>query len=290
MVHIAYAQHQEGAFNERLLRFAEGSAGSWQIETITQWTTPTAGYLQDAKWRTSIVAGLDGTTWIALPDGTDYGVSVWSNQGGTWARSFHFADPLVQKLVDAIGQRTDMTVGVDGSIYLAFEEDYDDKMYVATWRGGTWTFEAIEQNYGVGGWCSLVVTPKGVVHLLYQRAGMFPELLFATNANGTWQRFVPVFDWTTSHPFQLLMGSDGALYAFATPSVPTLQQMFLSCPQLDDAIDRDCDGVDGTDRDRDGHLSLETGGDDCDDTREDVFPGTIDVPGDGLDADCSGSD
>jgi len=39
-----------------------------------------------------------------------------------------------------------------------------------------------------------------------------------------------------------------------------------------DAIDQDCDGLDGVDADGDGHASLPSGGDDCDDADEAVSP------------------
>ncbi len=54
-----------------------------------------------------------------------------------------------------------------------------------------------------------------------------------------------------------------------------------------DDIDLDCDGVDGADRDGDGHLSVATGGDDCDDHEKLVHPGLPDLC-DGLDNDCDG--
>ncbi len=44
-----------------------------------------------------------------------------------------------------------------------------------------------------------------------------------------------------------------------------------------------------TDRDGDGH-SFAFGGHDCDDTREDVYPGALDEVGDGVDADCFAGD
>jgi hypothetical protein len=55
-----------------------------------------------------------------------------------------------------------------------------------------------------------------------------------------------------------------------------------------DGLDLDCDGVDGADHDQDGHLSLASGGDDCDDLNMLVHPGLPD-PCDGLDNDCDGT-
>ena len=57
-----------------------------------------------------------------------------------------------------------------------------------------------------------------------------------------------------------------------------------------DGIDQDGDGVDLIDADRDGFPSVLAGGRDCDDRRATVHPGARDRPGDGVDADCGGSD
>lgn len=57
-----------------------------------------------------------------------------------------------------------------------------------------------------------------------------------------------------------------------------------------DEIDRDCDGVDGADLDRDGYADLALGGTDCNDADPDVHPGAEDARYDGVDADCAGDD
>ncbi len=60
-------------------------------------------------------------------------------------------------------------------------------------------------------------------------------------------------------------------------------------PDPDD-IDQNCDGVDGIDADGDGHASLATGGGDCNDGDDTVYPGAPDNQGDGIDQDCNGVD
>ncbi|TNE87126.1 MAG: hypothetical protein EP330_19350 [Deltaproteobacteria bacterium] len=65
-----------------------------------------------------------------------------------------------------------------------------------------------------------------------------------------------------------------------------------------DGIDNDCDGVNGTDRDHDGHEDVAVGGDDCNDYDDAIHPGasTTDRDGDGYfsgpdgaDLDCNGT-
>jgi hypothetical protein len=57
-----------------------------------------------------------------------------------------------------------------------------------------------------------------------------------------------------------------------------------------DAIDQDCDGIDGVDSDGDGFASTISGGDDCDDSDSEVYPTAIDSVGDSVDQDCDGVD
>lgn len=57
-----------------------------------------------------------------------------------------------------------------------------------------------------------------------------------------------------------------------------------------DGLDSDCDEVDETDADGDGHDAVSVGGDDCDDASRWTYPGRDDRPGDGYDVDCDGHD
>ncbi|MFH1469727.1 MAG: putative metal-binding motif-containing protein [Pseudomonadota bacterium] len=57
--------------------------------------------------------------------------------------------------------------------------------------------------------------------------------------------------------------------------------------RADDGIDQDCDGVDLYDVDGDGEPSPAAGGEDCDDTRAEAYPGAEELCN-GLDDDCDG--
>ncbi|MCB9673720.1 MAG: putative metal-binding motif-containing protein [Alphaproteobacteria bacterium] len=57
-----------------------------------------------------------------------------------------------------------------------------------------------------------------------------------------------------------------------------------------DGIDQDLDGADLVDQDGDGEPSVLAWGRDCNDRDPTVHPRARDVPGDGRDSDCDGSD
>lgn len=56
-----------------------------------------------------------------------------------------------------------------------------------------------------------------------------------------------------------------------------------------DAVDQNCDEVDGADADGDGHAADWSGGDDCDDAEANAYAGASERCGDEVDNDCDGS-
>jgi hypothetical protein len=66
--------------------------------------------------------------------------------------------------------------------------------------------------------------------------------------------------------------------------------LFVALERPYDRVDQDGDGADLIDVDGDGYASTLAFGEDCADTDPTVHPGAPDARGDGLDADCGGSD
>jgi len=61
----------------------------------------------------------------------------------------------------------------------------------------------------------------------------------------------------------------------------------LATDVVGDGTDQNCDGMDGTDADGDGHAADWSGGDDCDDTDAAIYPGAPEAC-DGIDSECDG--
>lgn len=57
-----------------------------------------------------------------------------------------------------------------------------------------------------------------------------------------------------------------------------------------DAIDQNCDLLDGVDADRDGQASMGSGGEDCNDDDPTIYDGAEETGWDGIDQDCNGDD
>jgi len=68
--------------------------------------------------------------------------------------------------------------------------------------------------------------------------------------------------------------------------------IFPGAQEFANGVDDDCNGLvdDGLDADLDGFLTDAFGGDDCNDLDISINPGAFDIPGDGIDQDCSGAD
>jgi len=116
-------------------------------------------------------------------------------------------------------------------------------------------------------------------------------LRFATDENGSWSwvnvdRETQTGQYTSS---LALRGRDvHIVYLDRGAGVVRYAVGEATCPEQGDALDRNCDGADGTDADRDGHASLASGGDDCDDGDPARFAGAAELC-DGKDNDCDGT-
>jgi hypothetical protein len=84
------------------------------------------------------------------------------------------------------------------------------------------------------------------------------------------------------------LDGDGALDS--VDCAPTDPLVFPANTDVVDpaGLDSNCDGTDGVDADQDGHASIPSGGDDCNDDEPDTNPAAPEVPDDGVDNDCDG--
>ena len=183
----------------------------------------------------------------------------------------------------------------NGTYSVALTYDGDT---IRTWSGstGSW-FELVEVDLSPRqtSAATLAVDAAGDRHLSYKltTAGD-PILGYASTTTGPWV----TDDVLTLAPMgpltDLLVDADGLpTIAFAGGDdwlEARVATQTRTCAFMVSDGDANCDGVDGHDGDGDGHASVASGGDDCDDTNPDMNPEEADPEGDGVDSDCDGFD
>jgi hypothetical protein len=216
-------------------------------------------------------------------------------------------------------------VGPDGELHVAWQDSDAVLRYSISDLGmSRWISESVPSELAappIGlSWGGLVVNRAGVPGV----GIIADDVLVYLVRDPTWRKveipspsdvsepFVAIdedgfaqllLDTGASHLAFLSQGPDGwtneAIWFFPPPRAFALDRFgaghavgaltyFTNRDIVPDSVDRDCDGADGFDRDGDGHASIITGGDDCDDHDGEIHPDVDEVQGDGVDSDCNG--
>ncbi len=130
----------------------------------------------------------------------------------------------------------------------------------------------------------------GVVAVAGDVGGLVGELLTLDGSGslGT----IATFGWDLNQDFAVDLSGSVVEYAFAAPGSYLVGLSVVGedgCSDFDEITVTVCDPA-LADADADGYLSVDCGGNDCDDQDGSVHPGAGETDGDGIDQDCDGRD
>jgi len=266
-VHLVYCDLAEGE-----LRHATNRDALWAPEAVPG---------TDCGWDTYTDVAVDArgaahVVYASFPaKDTPTALEYATNVGGAWS---------LRRVEDSPDFRLpSMDVAADGALHVLYSSRSRGALY-ATNGGGELVSEAFLDG-AIPSEAALAVGPDGVVGVVHGSAPGTEALAYSTRTPTGWSTVpLPIEGGRVSlaidasgaaHVTAVGCGADGLVYA-------------TNRGRAGDGVDQDCDGVDGKDSDRDGHGSLATGGDDCDDGDLSVHPGARETAGDCVDRDCDG--
>jgi len=232
--HLAYAA-TDG------LRVATRAGASWSIATI-----------DDAP---------DGAPSLALtPSGQPH--IVYAAEDGALRHADRLKGYWVSELVVSSGTFGAASVAIDGAegLHVGYSNFVAGGIFYASNSGAGWAPAHVDGQVGFR--TSIAVDVDGQVHIAHDDVG---QMTYATQTDADWTLEPLFFGW-----------NGGSLAVEGSGAAHVAYSDFLFDPGnfighasnrvlAPDGVDQNCDGVDGTDNDGDGHASVPTGGDDCDD-------------------------
>jgi formylglycine-generating enzyme required for sulfatase activity len=266
-VHISY---YDAASKD--LKVARNTTGVWSTTTVDS-----AGDV--GSW-TSLAVDSSGKVHVAYRDNTRGNLKYATDTSGTWAVE------LVDDSAD-VGAHASLAVDAEGHAYIAYQDATNLDLKYATNASGSWVARTVDADGDVGAGASIALREGGVV--IAYRDTTFRDLKVASGEGEAWEivRVDTVGD-VGSWPS---VGTDAAGNIYVAYHDATAGDLKLatnaSCAALGDAKDRNCDGLDGVDADKDGVASVESGGADCNDADGTRSPNAPEACN-GVDDDCDG--
>jgi hypothetical protein len=169
-VHISY--HTGNSYDNDNLRYATNRGGAWVTEGVD---TGMTGYYN------AIAVSADGAAHICSYSGTGGTPLKYStNAGGSWS---------TQNIEDVVKIGGQCSIAIDSMgnphVLMSTNESIGQvDLKHAVYSGGAWSTEVIEDGGYVMG-TSIAIDGQDAVHVCY-RAIATNELVYATNANGSW--------------------------------------------------------------------------------------------------------
>ena len=262
------------------LTVISGTTGAWSTSQVDTTVTKSG-------WANALAVDNANKLHVAYRDEDDYNLKYATNRSGAW-----------------------VTTTVDGSASLAYEVDVAVDAYgwahitykglnyngtgnflrYATNRSGAWQAVTLDKDYAGHG-CSIAIGPDRAIFISYSADTTGGHVMLATNRSGAWERIMAAEDADAFYTAIVVDDGGNPRIAYYDDQNDDLELVtgITSCTSLTPANDddSDCDGVDGTDADRDGYPSVESGGTDCNDMDSAINPAAFEAC-DHIDNNCNG--
>jgi hypothetical protein len=284
IVHIGYYKNYRYTSGIDRLAYATNKYGQWKTDIIDI----DAGHLESAS-RTSTVMDSNNTVHIAYYSCGNFDsftgkclkgdLRYTTNKYGEW-RIF------AVDTVNDTGWNPAMVCDAKNIIHISFyEADNGDLKHAVINKTQQASIEIVDGSGDVGKFSSLYLDPDGHVMIAYFDVTS-DKIKIAKHLKGEWY----IDDVFSVHSLNhkgnnlgLAMDLSRSLYiGFWDELNEDLVVTESLCNKVTDTIDANCDDTDGMDLDGDGHVSEDSGGNDCDDTKNYVYSGYIQDTVDGV--------
>jgi hypothetical protein len=289
-VHISYFSKAHG-YDAYKLAYMTNKWGAWRKQTVDA----DAGFFDDAS-RAAITADSNDFIHIAyyacgkIDSNTNKcklgDLRYATDRSGRW-ETF-----VVDSLNDA-GWNPSIYRDIKNNIYISYyEADNGDLKYAKIGMDMQLSTETVDETGNVGNYSAIHVDESGHVFIAYHDSTM-DKIRIAQNTGNQWEK-EEIYQinslWHYGHFMSIAMGKNRELYVNFWDELN--DDLVLAKSTCNPATDTDvnCDSIDGMDLDGDGHASMDSGGDDCDDGKDNVFTGYEGDTVDGTDNDCDGID
>ncbi len=174
-----YFAYFVGGPQSQELRYATNKTGTWVHGTVDLFTQDIGCGAPESPL--SLAVDVTGVAHIIYAGKyPDYGLKYASNQGGTWTSSTIDTGNIL---------KLSAVVGANGKIHAAYYDNAHNIKYAHQDASGAWIIEFIFSDWG--GYPSLALDSVGKGHISYISGLNGGQIIYASNATGTW-RFLPV--------------------------------------------------------------------------------------------------
>jgi hypothetical protein len=290
-VHIAYYLRYRYDESGYRLAYSSNKSGFWKTQIIDN----SAGRLDEAS-RTAIELDSNKNTHIAY-----YACGVIDSLTGKCSRgdlgyatnSSGIWRVITADTINDTGLNPSIALGANNSMHISYHEaDNGDLKHAMVAKTLAVTTETVDATGDMGEYSAVMLDQNNHVMIAYYDRTM-DKIKVAKHLEGTWQTEV-VYEVHSSAREGDVLGMDispnRTLYVGSWDELNGDYIVSKSICEVATNTDANCDGQDGMDLDGDGHVSEDSGGNDCNDNNENVYAGYLNDTVNGIDNDCDGVD